>query len=94
MTVAVYIIGSAITIVVLTVRLHETRHQLRQVTLERDARCHAVDWWLHLVPPGNPAAMPTGDGQGHPGLAQQLQLWPQQHAPQPQASDADRRPEA
>jgi hypothetical protein len=90
MTVALYIIGSAITIVVLSVRLHETRHQLRQVTLERDARCHAVDWWLHLVPPGNPAAVPTAPGH----LAGQLELWPQQDSACGSANATDRRPGA
>ena len=97
MTVAFYIIGSDITIVVLAVRLHETRHQLQQVTLslrqvrrERNTCVQAIESWLGL--PTDTA--PTGHEHGHE-LAGQPKLWPQQDgACGPPANGADRRPGA
>jgi hypothetical protein len=54
MILALYVIGSAIALIVLTVRLRDTREALRQMIKERNTYAQLVEAW-----PFQPAAADT-----------------------------------
>jgi hypothetical protein len=47
MILAVYVIGSAVTLLVLTIRLRDTRDQLRRVRRERNTLLGTIETVLH-----------------------------------------------
>jgi hypothetical protein len=60
MILAVYVIGSAVALIVLTIRLRDTRNQLRRMRRERDAYARAVGTSLSAPAAGDPTATPMG----------------------------------
>ena len=66
MILAVYVIGSAIALIVLTVRLRDARDQLRRTSRERDTYAATLETSL-LAPPAAGPTTPTADGPVLPG---------------------------
>jgi hypothetical protein len=50
MIVAVYVIGSAVALIVLTIRLHDTRDQLRRIRRERNTYARTTGTSLLVLP--------------------------------------------
>jgi hypothetical protein len=61
MILAIYVIGSMVALIVLTVKLRETRDQLRRVVRERNAYARTIQMPMTASPRTDMAAMP-GDG--------------------------------
>ena len=65
MILAVYVIGSAVALIVLTIRLRDTRDQLRRMRRERDAYARTIETSLSASAAGNLTATPA-DGSALP----------------------------
>jgi len=61
MILAVYVIGSAVALIVLTIRLRDTRDQLRRMRRERDAYARTIGTSLRAPGAGDLTAAPAGD---------------------------------
>jgi hypothetical protein len=60
MILAVYVIGSAVALIVLTIRLRDTRDQLRRMRRERDAYACFIGTSLPAPAANDPKATPMG----------------------------------
>ena len=61
MILAVYVIGSAIALIVLTIRLRDTRDQLRRMTRERNTCVRTIETALLASPGADLTAVPADD---------------------------------
>ncbi len=66
MILAVYVIGSAVALIVLTIRLRDTRDQLRRVRRQRDTCVRTIETAL-LAPPGADLTAAPADDSARPG---------------------------
>jgi hypothetical protein len=66
MILAVYVIGSAIALIVLTIRLRDTRDQLRRMRRARDASARTIEPSLLTPSAADPRVRPA-DGPVLPG---------------------------
>jgi hypothetical protein len=60
MILAVYVIGSAIALIVLTIRLHDTRDQLCRIRRERDTYARTIETSLPAPPRADLTVTPAG----------------------------------
>ncbi len=67
MILAVYVIGSAIALIVLTIRLRDTRDQLRRMRRERNTLLGTIEAALRAPAAKDPTATPAnGSALPHP----------------------------
>jgi hypothetical protein len=67
MILAVYVIGSAIALIVLTIRLRDTRDQLRRMKRERNTLLSTIETALPATAAKGPTATPAdGSALPHP----------------------------
>ena len=67
MILAVYVIGSAIALIVLTIRLRDARNQLGRMRRERNTLLSTIETALRAPAPDDPAATPAdGSALPHP----------------------------
>jgi hypothetical protein len=59
MILAVYVIGSAVALIVLTIRLRDTRDQLRQMTRERNTCVRTIETSLLALAAEDPRTAPA-----------------------------------
>lgn len=65
MILAVYVIGSAVALIVLTIRLRDTRDQLGRMRRERNAYARTIETSL-LAPAANDPTAAPADGSAPP----------------------------
>ncbi len=65
MILAVYVIGSAVALIVLTIRLRDMRDQLRRMTRERNTCVRTIETSLRALAAEDPRAAPA-DGSALP----------------------------
>ncbi len=65
MILAMYVIGSAIALIVLTIRLRDTRDQLRRMTRERNTCVRTIETSLRALAAEDPRVAPA-DGSALP----------------------------